>query len=118
MPSGNYDPDRLRRLKEQQIEDRDPHKKTRKLHRTIAEKHRRAQTPFSIGRLWGEVPQRWRGLFFGALLGVVVVVVLPMVLPSKWTMPCAAGAFLFLLVLGFLVGRGLDARDDLKDLMR
>ena len=118
MPSSNYDPDRFRRLKEQQIAARDPLKKQRKLDRTIAEKHRRAQTPFSIVRLWGEIPQRWRGLFFGALLGVVVVVILPMVFESKWTAPCAVTAFVFLLILGFFVGRGLDARDDLRDLMR
>jgi hypothetical protein len=118
MASSGFDPDRFRRLKEQQIATRDPLKKQRKLERSIAEKHRRAQTPFSITRLWNEIPNRWRGLFFGGLLGVVVVVVLPTILVSRWTMPCAATAFVFLLVLGFFVGRGIDARDDLRDLMR
>ncbi len=112
------DRDRLRRLRDAQLAARDPQIKQRKLQRTIAEKHRRAARPFTWTRFWSEVPHRWRGVLFGGLFGVLLAVALPLFLPSPWATIFAAVAFLFCAAFGFLLGRAIDTRENLKDLVR
>ena len=114
----NPERDRLRRLREAQLATRDPQIKQRKLQRTIAEKHRRAARPFTWGKFWSEVPQRWRGVLFGGLVGVLIAVALPFILPSLWATIFAVIAFVFCASLGFLMGRAIDTRENLKDLVR
>jgi VIT1/CCC1 family predicted Fe2+/Mn2+ transporter len=112
------DRDRLRRLRDAQLATRDPQIKQRKLQRTIAEKHRRAARPFTWGKFWSEVPHRWRGLVFGGLVGVLIAVALPFILPSPWATVLAAIAFVFCAAFGLLLGRAIDSRENLKDLVR
>lgn len=112
------DRDHLRRLRDAQLATRDPQIKQRKLQRTIAEKHRRAARPFTWGRFWSEVPYRWRGVLFGGLVGVLLAVALPLILPSPWGTIFAAVAFFFCATCSFLLGRAIDARENLKDLVR
>ncbi len=110
--------ERLKRIRERQLAARDPGKKQRELQQTITHKHRRAAQPFSIGRMWAEVPKRWKGAVFGSVFGVIAVIVLPLFMdPTQGT---ALGFALlgFMALIGFLVGRARDAQDDIKDLIR
>jgi hypothetical protein len=115
MPT-NSEQDRLRRLRDQQIAARDPQTGARKLHGGISRKQRRAVEAFSLGRIWREIPHIWRYAFYGFVVGVLAVAVVPMVWDSPWALTCSAGTTVFLVIIGVFIGRAADTRDSLKDL--
>jgi VIT1/CCC1 family predicted Fe2+/Mn2+ transporter len=92
-------------------------RKQRKLHQTISQRHLRAREPFSIGRIWAGIPNRWRGLFFGALLGAGLLLVVPALVQIDLVTGCVVLAVPFLMVLGFAIGKGIDSRKELEDLI-
>lgn len=117
MSSRDPELERLKRIRDRQLALRDPHKKGRKLQRTITKRRSRAVEPFSFRKLWSEIPHRWKGMLYGALLGVIVIVGLPYVLDETWATLVGVIAMPCLIVLGLLIGRAMDARDSLRDLM-
>jgi VIT1/CCC1 family predicted Fe2+/Mn2+ transporter len=112
------DLERLRRIRQQQLAARDPRKKQDKLQKTISHKHRSHSQSFSIGTMWAEVPNRWKGAFFGCIFGVIAIFVLPLVTDAEWATTVGFVLLFFLGVMGFLVGRSKDAQDDLRNLVR
>ena len=117
MPT-NSEQERLRRLRDRQLAARDPHSKARKLHGGISRKQRQSVEPFSLGKIWSEIPHMWRYAFYGFALGALGVAVLPLVWKSPWAVPCAAASALILAIFGLFVGRAADARDSLKELTK
>jgi VIT1/CCC1 family predicted Fe2+/Mn2+ transporter len=118
MSNDRSEVERLKRLRESQLSARDPHKKQLKLQQTVTRKYRRATEPFSLGRLWAQIPSIWKGILFGMSFGVIVILVLPVFMES--TKAAAVGIIVLVVasVMGFLVGRAADARDDIQDLLR
>lgn len=116
MSHSNRDQDRFRRIRDQQLASRDPLIKQRKLDRSIAEKHRRAQTRFTFGQIWREIPHKWRDMLGGAVLGVIIVIAVPALVPGPWSLCIGLGAFVFVTLLGFLIGRYEDTKEDVEDL--
>jgi hypothetical protein len=112
------DHERLRRLRDRQIATRDPQTKARTLHGNIARKQRRSVEAFSLGKIWSGIPHLWKDAFYGFLLGVVLIVVVPMLWNSPWATPVAAGTAILLTIIGLFVGRAEDTRDSLRDLTR
>jgi len=117
MPT-NSEQERLRRLRDRQLAARDPQNKARKLHGGIARKHRQAVEPFSLVRIWSEIPHVWRYAFYGFALGALGVAVVPLLWESPWAVPCAAVSALILAILGLFIGRAADTRDSLKELTK
>jgi hypothetical protein len=118
VPGSSPEQDRLKRLRDRQLAARDPQAKRNKLYKGIAARHRRAAQPFSIGRMWSEIPHRWRGVLYGLLLGTAAFIAVPIFWHSPWAAPCSGVSIPALGVLGFLLGRALDARDSLNELLR
>jgi hypothetical protein len=117
MPGDPREVERLRRIRDQQLRTRDPLIKQRKLDYTIAAKHRKARVGFSFGRIWGEIPHRWRGLLVGGLIGVGALLAAPALIPGTWGTCIGLAAFPFAAMLGFLFGRYEDSEQDVKDLI-
>ncbi|MBN1263846.1 MAG: hypothetical protein JXA25_00025 [Anaerolineales bacterium] len=109
--------DRLRRIKDQQLETRDPLKKQRKQDASIAVKHRKRTRSFSFTTMLDEIPACWIGLIVGLMVGGFFVLVLPLFLDYPWLDYATIGGTLFLMILGFLVGRAIDSQDTIKDLL-
>lgn len=118
MSGSGHEQERLKRLRDRQLAARDPQAKQKKLYRGIANRHRKAAKPFSFRQMWSEIPHMWRGALYGLTLGVLILILVPEFWDSVWAAPCAAGAIPFLGILGLLLGRALDARDSLRELMR
>jgi len=118
MSNGNQEQERLKRLRDRQLVDRDPLVKQRQFQRTSAQKERRARKPYSLGKMWSDIPHVSKGFFYGLLLGTAVLIILPAFWVSPWAFPCSAIAVVVFVVLGVIFGRAFDTRDELKELTR
>ncbi len=107
--------ERLERLREKQIHARDPQAKVRRVEAKVAARRRRTVKRFSVGML-AEVPHKYVWALFGGVLGVLVIIVLPVLWADGRAYLVGIVALLFLVALGYVFGRALDARDELNDL--
>ncbi|MBI5353760.1 MAG: hypothetical protein HZB50_14045 [Chloroflexi bacterium] len=106
---------RLKRLRQKQLADRDPLVKQRQFQHSSVIKEKRMQKPFSLKKAWSDLPHVIRSPFYGLILGVIVIVVLPNVWNSPYAVLAGAGATLLFVVFGAVMGNSLDLRDDIKD---
>jgi hypothetical protein len=106
--------EKLKRLRQKQLTDRDPLVKQRKFQHDSVIKEKRMQKPFSFKKVWGDIPHSIRTPFFGLILGVFVVVLLPNFWNSPYAIFAGLGVTLLLMIFGFILGNSLDLRDDIK----
>ena len=52
------------------------------------------------------------------ILGLGVFLVVPMFWLSLWAFPCSLAAIVALALFGVVVGRAIDTRENIKDLIR
>jgi len=118
--SGNsQEQERLRRLRERQLADRDPHVKQRQFQRVSSQREKRLRKQsYSINKMWKDIPQTWKGFFYGLLLGVVALLVIPIFWQSSWSFAVSLVILVVLILFGIVIGRAIDARENIKDLMR
>lgn len=118
MPSFDQEQDRLKRLRDRQLADRDPGVKKREFHRQSLARERRAYRPLTFKDAWMDLPHIWKGMFYGLVLGLIGL----FTITSLWISPWAWVASLFLLVvflvIGMVIGHGADVRDEIKDNLR
>lgn len=110
----NQEQERLRRLREQQLQSRDPLTKQRKFQRNISVKEKRMRKPFSLVKAWADIPHTIKAAFYGLILGGGVIFILPASWDSPYAIYAAAGAALLFIIFGLIVGNSLDLRDDIK----
>jgi len=115
MSNSPIDRERLQRLREKQISARDPHAKQRKVEAKVAARRRTTVKRFSL-RMLSEIPHKYVWALVGAVLGVLVIIILPFFWPDPRAYLVALVALLFLVAVGYVLGRALDARDELRDL--
>ncbi|WKZ34656.1 MAG: hypothetical protein QY332_13630 [Anaerolineales bacterium] len=106
--------ERLRRLRERQLQSRDPLTKQRTFQRTISVKEKRMRKPFSFAKAWKDIPQIIKVPFYGLILGVAVIFVLPLFWDSPFAIYAGAGAALLFMIFGMILGNSLDLRDDIR----
>jgi hypothetical protein len=107
--------ERLKRLRERQLQDRDPLVKQRQFHHESVIKEKRSKKPFSFSKAWADMPHVAKVPIYGLLLGILVIVLLPYVWDSQWTFLTSAGMTVVFIIFGMIVGNALDLRDDIKD---
>lgn len=119
MPN-NIDPEqeRLVRLRERQLSTRDPGVKKKKFNNMLTERERNTKNSLSIGRVWKVIPHIWRDAFYGLILGLITMAVLPSVWISDYAWIAAIVATAIFLIMGIVIGSALDYRDNLKDLSK
>jgi len=119
MSGNSQEQERLRRLRERQLADRDPHLKQRQFQHVSAQREKRlSKQSYSLGKMWEDIPYVWKGFFYGLLIGLVVFLVIPTFWISPWAFPIALIALVVIIMFGSLVGRAIDTRENIKDLMR
>jgi len=116
MTKRNEELERLKRLRQKQLQARDPLAKQRKIERKVAARRRGTREKVTFKSMITDVPYRWRGAILGAVLGIVVSVVLPSLVDASWVEWIGLLAVLALALLGFMFGRAFDSRDELRDL--
>ena len=120
MSSEQQERERLRRLRDSQIADRDPYKIKRTVHKKVT--RRRSQLyrnkPASLAGMWKELPHLVHGLIFGFGAGVLVFAILPLFIQNSYTNVIAWAALVVAPLFGVLVGASLDWRDEMRDLLK
>ena len=111
--------ERLKRLRERQLTDRDPLAKQRQFQRTTTQKERKARgKKLTFGEIWGTIPHVYKSPFYGFVLGVLVMIFLPLFWVSPWAFWAAVGATFFFVLFGLFLGRAEDLRDELRDISK
>jgi hypothetical protein len=106
--------ERLRRLRDRQLGTRDPLAKQRRQDREIAQKQRRMRESFSFGRMWTDLPRRYRGALAGAIVGLGFLLVAPILVEGTWGLLIGVVAFPFAALVGFAIGRYEDTMEEIK----
>ena len=118
MGRNNSEQERLRKLRQNQLADRDPLIKQRQFQRLSANRERGARKPVTFASIWRDIPGAWKGFFYGILLGTLLLIIVPTLWISPWAVPIGVLSILVFSIFGVIVGRALDARDNIKDLMK
>lgn len=111
----NQEQERLKRLREKQIADRDPLVKQRKFQQNHSVKTKRLRKPFKLGGAWKDIPHIIRTPFYALLIGVALIFILPEVWASPYAIWAALLVTAVLIVFALVLGNSLDLRDDIKD---
>jgi hypothetical protein len=106
--------ERLKRLRQRQLADRDPLVKQRQFERNSVAKEKRMQKPFSFKKAWSDIPHSIKVPLYGLIVGVIVIFVLPNFWKSPYAIFAGVGITLVLIILGFITGNSLDLRDDIR----
>ena len=108
--------ERLKRLRERQLTDRDPLVKQKQFQRSSAQKERKALSKrMSLAEEWRTIPHVYRSPLIGLLVGVAVTIILPMVWNSSWAFWVGVIVTVALIMFGVITGQALDVREKLKD---
>ena len=110
--------ERLIRLRARQLADRDPRARQTQFNRMTAARERKVDRRITAGRMWKTIPHGTRGALVGFVLGTLVLIVLADLWTSAWVWPVALGIMLLLIVLGVVIGKLFDYRDNLRDLSK
>jgi len=109
---------RLQRLRERQLQARDPHAKQRKIDRRIADRRRRLEKRESFSSIFTDVPHKWQGVVVGVLIGAIISILLSLLVHAAWTDVIGVALIVVFAIIGFYFGQALDVRDELRDLTK
>ena len=111
--------ERLKRLRERQLAARDPHKQQQKREQIYVQREKRiASKKTTFADMWRDIPHTIKGPLYGLLAGLLIFILLPIFWNSTWTLPISLGITLILVILGSLIGRAVQTREDLEELTR
>lgn len=111
----NEEQERLKKLRDGQLQARDPLARQRKFQQSSSVKEKRMRKPFSLSKAWKDIPHMIRSPFYGLIVGLLIVLVLPMIWDSAYALIAGAGATLLFIIFGLIIGNSLDLRDRIRD---
>lgn len=114
MSNYNAEQERLKRLRDRQIADRDPSVKQQKFSRESAARERRAYKPLTGKGAWSDIPHIWKGAFFGLVIGLVLMFVITYLWSSTLVFVGSIVLVVVCIFMGAMIGRATDSRDEIK----
>jgi hypothetical protein len=120
MPSLDPEEERLKKLRDRQIADRDPQVKQRHYQQNYSRKNRQraAGQHLTLKSMWLDLPHVIRSSFIGLVLGLLTLWFLPQVWISRFAVPAGIAALVVFLMIGLVIGNALDVRDNIRDLSK
>ena len=106
--------ERLKRLREKQLKDRDPLEHERKFQHNTSIKEKRMQKPISLKEDWRRVPYIVKAPLFAFIFGVIGTIVLIRLWDWQYAIYAGAGVTIGLILFGALLGNAIDLREDIK----
>jgi hypothetical protein len=115
MPSLDPEEERLKKLRDRQIADRDPQVKQRHYQQNYSRKNRQraAGQHLTLKSMWLDLPHVIRSSFIGLVLGLLTLVWI-----SRFAVPAGIAALVVFLMIGLVIGNALDVRDNIRDLSK
>ena len=103
---------RLQRIRDEQLQARDPKAKDKATSQRLATKHRWSRKKTTVWDVVDDFPAKWFYMLVGVLVGVSAALVLNILVDASWA-PMAGGIILlFSLIAGRVIGAIFDWRDD------
>ncbi len=106
--------ERLKKLRERQLNDRDPLVGERKFQRNMSVKEKRMQKPLSLAEDWRNIPYVVKIPLFAIALGIVGAIVLVRLWSWEYAVYAGIGATLGIALFGAVLGNAVDLREDIK----
>jgi len=110
----NSEMERLKRLREKQLQDRDPLASERKFQHNLSVKEKRMRKPVSLADDWRNMPLVIKGPIYALTAGVILSVALARLWASPYAIYVGIGVTIALVILSAVLGNALDLRDDIK----
>jgi uncharacterized membrane protein YraQ (UPF0718 family) len=114
----NQEQERLKRLREQQLQARDPMVKQRNIQRNISVKEKKLRKKFSLIGAWRDFPKVVRMPILALLIGGAITIILPSLWDSPYATIAGAGVTVVMILFAVVLGNALDLRDEIKDHMK
>ena len=121
MNQHDDDIERLKHLRDRQIQARDPHVKKREWHHRVSMQQRKKRQRFTFGALMREIddiPNKWKGAVIGATIGTIVLAVLMAAVEADWAILVGIALIAILMLIGFVFGASFDWRDEVSDFFK
>ena len=118
MSNADQERERIKRIREQQLRARDPRKAERRAVRTVTRRRRQRYQRVTFSEMIRDIPHKWRGFIFGAVLGAVLAIVLPILFEGTLVELIGFLSIVVLALVGFAIGQAFDLRDELRDFSR
>jgi hypothetical protein len=103
--------ERLQRLRERQLQLRDPKAKDNEIQHRISKRYKKEK--LTVGGVIRDLPGKWLGTIFGAIVGVIIAIAFNLLVESEAFWIEYVGYFIILICL--VMGRGLGAAMDWRD---
>jgi uncharacterized protein YacL len=116
MSNRNDEIERLTRLRDRQLNARDPMAHNTQLQHRISGQ-RRGKKKMSFEDMLKAIPRKWWGLIIGLAAGVVIWIILTLITTAFWVDLVGLVLGLILAIVGFIIGQAFDARNELIDLI-
>jgi len=107
--------ERLKRLREKQLTDRDPLTKQRTFQHTSSVKEKRMRKPFSFSKAWSDIPHVIKYPLYALIIGVLVILILPTFWISSYAFITSLVITAILVIFGLILGNSIDLRDEIKE---
>ncbi|MDF1499407.1 MAG: hypothetical protein P1P76_02920 [Anaerolineales bacterium] len=107
--------ERIRRIRDRQIQMRDPQIKQKKLQKHISRRRRSSLEAFDFTRIFTDLPKVITYTLIGVLLGLLALLILPYVIQAAWSDKLGLAILLITTSFGAVFGRAVDTRDRLRD---
>ncbi len=112
MPDSEVE--RLKRLREKQLKERDPLAGERKFQKNLAIKEKRMRKPLSLTEDWKNVPYVIKLPLYALLGGVVGSVILSAMWSWAYAVYAGIGVTILIAIFAAVLGNALDLRNDIK----
>jgi len=103
---------RLQRLRDEQLQARDPQAKARTRNQRLATKHRWVKKKTSVWEIIRDFPAKWYYMLIGLLITFPAAVLLNVLVNAPWTLTVGGVIVLFGVVAGRVIGAVFDWRDE------
>ncbi|GAB4540340.1 MAG: hypothetical protein Fur002_06940 [Anaerolineales bacterium] len=110
----NAEQERLKRLREKQLQDRDPLANERKFQRNLSVKEKRMRKPLSLADDWRKMPLAIKAPIYALAAGLLISLALARFWDSPYALYVGIGITIALAVFSAMLGNALDLRDDIK----
>jgi hypothetical protein len=106
--------ERLKRLRDKQIQTRDPMINERKYQRTMSVKEKRMRKPINLLEDWKNVRYIAKAPIYGLLIGIIGTIILVKLWAWEYAIYVGILATVLIMLFSAVLGNALDLREDIK----